>query len=887
MTAEEEVVKLLQSYVPPLLVRHILRDSSPIQRPRAERINAAVLFADITNFTALSGNLVDSEVPAAEKLALLLNRFFDRLITIVNEHGGEVTKFAGDALIALWPIPETTIRYGAEAKAALAVAVDRAVNCSMELQNQFPQEPLEGVEVSIEIGIGAGDVYSVYLGGRLNRWEFLLSGSPLVQMSIAINDADPGDVVLSPQAWELVGNHYNGQTGTGGFIKLTSQKVTQPADRSLRKQLPSDAIQAIKPFLPAAILSRVDGGMTEWLSELRWVSVLFILLPGYGASITHPFERTLPEAQRVMVALQEALYRYGGSINKINVDDKGITLVAAFGLPPFSHPDDAARAVHSALFIQSKLAQFKRPNSIGISTGRSYCGPVGNAQRSEYTLIGDDVNLATRLMQLAEANRISSKSSGEIVCDESTFSEIRELAKKGDLLARQLSFSPREMATVKGKESPVVIYRPSMRPWIEIVREPKDHQHGGTLVGRKEEMAQIRELLFEDSSKNIDKKSQLILVEGEAGMGKTFFTGEIIRQAGEANRRILFGSAKRLQQSTDYHPWKPIFEQLYSIDQQDSVEVRKSKVLEKLPYMPGERGYPAMARELSSLLNPVLTVRFPETSKTKELDPVTQNRIRRDFLLRLLQIAAAPRGKQTKAARFIIIEDAQWMDNSSWDFTLDVISNVKPLTVLLTLRPLTTLQRRQLPKSGRNVLNHKDAAWVHLEGFNGEQINELASQSIGVDELAPEFVEFLQEKTGGHPKLCKDLAINLRDKGLLNISTSRATLNAQRFGKNRPLVTVEIHKSVIGRFDQLSAAQQMVLKIAALVEQPFNTDIIENCYPLAVEEGVIGRHMEDLVRLRFLRNNPSDLNNSSYNFDNEIVREEILSLLTNEQKVRV
>ena len=342
MAPEETAIQLLQRYVPPLIVRQIFRDRSPINRPKAERITGAVLFADITNFTALSGKFVDSNISSAEELAILLNRFFNRLITIVHENGGEVTKFAGDALIALWPVPESTIRFGHEARKALTGAIDRAISCSYDIQKNFPQEPIEGLEVSVEIGIGAGDIYSVYLGGKLARWEFLLSGSPLVQMSKAINKAGPGDIVLSSQAWELVGGKYTGQVYSGGYVKLGEQKVAVEAEAAPELQLPSDAIEAIKPFIPAAIISRLDAGMTEWLSELRRVSVIFILLPGYGASITHPFERTLPEAQGVMQALPEAHYRFGGSINKLNVDDKGITLVAAFGLPPFSHPDDAA-----------------------------------------------------------------------------------------------------------------------------------------------------------------------------------------------------------------------------------------------------------------------------------------------------------------------------------------------------------------------------------------------------------------------------------------------------------------------------------------------------------------------------------------------------------------
>src|SRR5678809_1691338 len=88
-------------------------------------------------------------------------------------------------------------------------------------------------------------------------------------------------------------------------------------------------------------------------------------------------------------------------INKINVDDKGITIVAALGLPPFSHEDDPARGVQAALMIRKELNKLKMNSYIGITTGRIFCGSVGNESRREYTIIGNAVNMSARLMGAA------------------------------------------------------------------------------------------------------------------------------------------------------------------------------------------------------------------------------------------------------------------------------------------------------------------------------------------------------------------------------------------------------------------------------------------------------------------------------------------------------
>src|SRR5690554_3167475 len=99
--------------------------------------------------------------------------------------------------------------------------------------------------------------------------------------------------------------------------------------------------------------------------------------------------------------VQEAVYAYEGSINKFLMDDKGSTLIACFGLPPVSHEDDSTRAVLSAIRVCEKLFDLGLTVSVGITTGEVFCGVVGSKTRREYTVLGDSVNLAARLMQRA------------------------------------------------------------------------------------------------------------------------------------------------------------------------------------------------------------------------------------------------------------------------------------------------------------------------------------------------------------------------------------------------------------------------------------------------------------------------------------------------------
>src|SRR5215472_9961305 len=96
------VLDTIASYLPALVVRRLVADPTPIPLPACEEQPAAVLFTDISGFTPLTERLAARGAAGAEQLTGLLNTYFGRLIDIVTAHGGDVVKFAGDALLAVW-----------------------------------------------------------------------------------------------------------------------------------------------------------------------------------------------------------------------------------------------------------------------------------------------------------------------------------------------------------------------------------------------------------------------------------------------------------------------------------------------------------------------------------------------------------------------------------------------------------------------------------------------------------------------------------------------------------------------------------------------------------------------------------------------------------------
>jgi len=389
-----DLIETLTSYIPTLVARRLAADPAPPANPIAESLPAAVLFADISGFTPLTERLAERGPASIESFTDLLNDYFCQLIDLINAHGGDVVKFAGDALLALWPA-RAGLLPGIEED--LGIATRRAAQCALTVQQQLKDyQTADGIHLSLRLAVGTGQIQALHLGGVFKRWEFVVTGKPLTQMKIAERCARPGQVVVSPEVWMLIQDECVCHPLAEGFVRLESVHTPLPQRSLPPSVLPPKAEESLQAYIPGAIISRLAAGQSGWLAELRRITVIFLNLP--SLTYTTPLE----QAQNVMRALQTALYHYEGSVNKISVDDKGASLVAALGLPPLKHEDDAARGVQAALAMGEALQKMGLRGPIGVTTGRVFCGSVGNARRREYTMMGDAVNLAARLMQAAD-----------------------------------------------------------------------------------------------------------------------------------------------------------------------------------------------------------------------------------------------------------------------------------------------------------------------------------------------------------------------------------------------------------------------------------------------------------------------------------------------------
>src|SRR5262245_45320855 len=98
------LLETLGSYVPATIVAYANGRAPRPPEPAGDAFEAVALFADISGFTALTERLASRGPSGAEELTGLLNGYFGSLIDFITGAGGDVVKFAGDALLALWPV---------------------------------------------------------------------------------------------------------------------------------------------------------------------------------------------------------------------------------------------------------------------------------------------------------------------------------------------------------------------------------------------------------------------------------------------------------------------------------------------------------------------------------------------------------------------------------------------------------------------------------------------------------------------------------------------------------------------------------------------------------------------------------------------------------------
>ncbi|ETO20859.1 hypothetical protein RFI_16350, partial [Reticulomyxa filosa] len=347
----------------------------------------------------------------------------------------------------------------------------------------------------IDTNLTKGTCGLLVVGGVKNRCEYLVTGEAFAQAFGCEATCLPKQIVVSARVAQLMQHKFKMEP-----IEKTDNRLNA---NIINKTMNDTLAELLKSYIPSAVVPHLLMPSTLWAGELRQVTIMFLSLPFNSKKLQVLDSMLVKHINATIQTLQDMVYLYQGSLNKFLVDDKGSTVMAIFGLPPVAHVNDPERAVLTALELQVQLKKLfagqyeeevkkyeedlaayekqsvgnppAKPTNktqaaiankrqkflfaclllacIGITCGTVFLGLVGNAgSRREYSVLGDKVNLAARLMAKAKEKPDIYE---YVLCDES----VRDSCQSSSFF----SFDDKGAPKLKGFEKPVPCFTPKLK----------------------------------------------------------------------------------------------------------------------------------------------------------------------------------------------------------------------------------------------------------------------------------------------------------------------------------------------------------------------------------------------------------------------------------------
>jgi class 3 adenylate cyclase len=353
------LVDTTTTYLPSHIVDRILRDPIPGQIS-GKFVDGALMFTDISGFTAMSERLSRIGREGAEEITGIVNRYFSAMLTILREYDGYLVKFGGDALLGLFLEP-----YSAQRAVQSAVRMQEAMREFAELRTSQGTFPLR-----MKIGLRQGRFFSAQLGNADNM-EYMLFGPDVNATAMAEGAAAAEEVLIDRETYDALKMRCQVRLGQNDERYLHVEQIDTKRDfqraATIMTLLPAPTLKglrravkvlnALTPYLPAGLMARLasspQGMMQE--GEHRLVAVTFANVHGLGELVDRlgpgREEEIVNALNRYLTSMDSAVHGLGGVINKMDLDEHGDKLLAFFGAP-VAHEDDAERAVRAALNMQ-------------------------------------------------------------------------------------------------------------------------------------------------------------------------------------------------------------------------------------------------------------------------------------------------------------------------------------------------------------------------------------------------------------------------------------------------------------------------------------------------------------------------------------------------------
>ncbi|HLA06325.1 MAG TPA: adenylate/guanylate cyclase domain-containing protein [Anaerolineales bacterium] len=781
-----------------------------------DRALGSALFADISGFTPLTEALRETlgARRGVEELSKHLGSVYNALIAQIEKFGGSVIGFAGDA-ITCW-FDDT---HGPAAPRAMGSGI--ALQAAMLSFTAITLPNGSTTALTLKVTIASGPARRFVVGDPTINYLDTLAGATVARLAMAEHLAKPGEIIIDQETMSILqlpaSESRSAETGECFFvIDPAAVPIEQysiqgdPAAGRLPVQLDANLL---KQWILPTVVERESTGHALFLTELRPTTALFVRFMGIDydndVEAREKLDRLISQTQRV-------LERHGGILLELTIGDKGSYFYGSFGASHV-HEDDARRAVRASLELRQFFEDFAFLDSIqfGLSSGTMRVGAYGGKTRQSFGALGDDVNLAARLMTIA--------AQGEILIS----GRVRKT------VAEEFMVEARPPMAIKGKAEPLPVFAVlgGQRQRAIRLQEPT---YTLPMIGRRSELS----LLEEKLALVLQGYGQIMGITAEAGMGKSRLVAEGIRLARRSKLTGYGGACQSNGINTPYLAWQAIWNAFFDLD----------------PSLPFRKQVRSLEGELEDripehmdalpLLATVLGLPLPDNDFTRALQPKDRKTILETMLVKCLEFSARE-AAEDGGGLLLVLEDLHWIDPISFDLLELVARTIEnlPILILLTYRPMNaeeldnTLTRLEALHHFTQIkLTELNAAETE-QAIRSKLSNLFPERAGGVP---PHLIESITSRAQGNPFYVEELLNYLHDRGI--DPRDAAALEALD-------LPTSLHSLILSRIDQLTTSQQLSLKVASIIGRIFRFDDLHNYYPKSGTSEQLKADLHDLERL--------------------------------------
>jgi class 3 adenylate cyclase/tetratricopeptide (TPR) repeat protein len=540
-------------------------------------------------------------------------------------------------------------------------------------------------------------------------------------------------------------------------------------------------------YTPKHLAEKILRERAALEGERRTVTVLFSDAMGFTPlSEKMDAEEVYGLMQGCLGRMMDAVHRYEGTITQFTGDG----IMALFGAP-IAHEDAARRAVAAALEMQKLLVDYadevhkRHPIEcrfrVGLNTGPVVVGKISDNLDMDYTALGDTVNLASRMEELADP--------GTVYLTDDTYRQAGDYFECEALGALM----------VKGKSAPVVAYRAVREKAAVRTRLQAQAERGLTpFVGRSQELSVLTGY-FEQAKRG---RGQVVFITGEAGLGKSRLLHEFRRSVLDEPLRWLEGHCISFGKRISYLPIADIIKRNFGIEEIDHDEQIVAKV------DAGTGAWDEVTQKTAPYVKYLLNV-DPGDEGVSAMDPMERRAGILDALRALL--IQESRGRPL----VVLIEDLHWVDEKSEEAVAAMVDVVQstPTLMVLTYRPGYRHSLGERTYCSRLALSHLPA----------EESAAIAERVLNVATLPDRVRSLITSKGEGNPFYVEEVTKALLESGVLRPSNGSYALERPA---EQVVVPDTIQEVILSRIDRLEHEAKEAIQLASVIGREFTARLL-------------------------------------------------------------